>query len=166
MREQTDRRPRTRTDPAPAQMPETEEAVEAHWPPLTPEHGFPSHTVTPDSGRSPSVRCGTPPQKGTRHPPQNSKISHNKKQETPSAASPAKNHDDDFLRRHYPHQVKGRSCFASSQPAVTSSPVFDCDCILHPLPEKCKGLASGRLFGLACFGRITRSHVRWVGRAL
>jgi len=27
-------------------MPETEEAVEAHWPPLTPEHGFPSQHIT------------------------------------------------------------------------------------------------------------------------
>ena len=32
-----------------------------------------------------------------------------------------------FLRRYYPHQVKGRSLITSSQPAVTSSPVF----ILH-----------------------------------
>ena len=31
---------------------------------------------------------------------------------------------DDFLRRHYPHQVKGRSSITSSQPAHTSSPVF------------------------------------------
>ena len=31
---------------------------------------------------------------------------------------------DDFLRRHYPHQVKGRSWMTSSQPAHTSSPVF------------------------------------------
>ena len=30
----------------------------------------------------------------------------------------------DFLRRHYPHQVKGRSSITSSQPAFTSSPVF------------------------------------------
>ena len=31
---------------------------------------------------------------------------------------------DDFLRRHYPLQVKGRSWMTSSQPAHTSSPVF------------------------------------------
>ena len=31
---------------------------------------------------------------------------------------------DDFLRRHYPHQVKGRSWMTSSQPAHTSSPVY------------------------------------------
>ena len=88
MREQTDRRPRTRTEPAPAQMPETEEAVEAHWPPLTPEHGFPSQHMTRTQG--------APPQSGT------------KKQETPSAASPVKIHKQryDFLRRHYPHQVQ------------------------------------------------------------
>jgi hypothetical protein len=70
-------------------MPETEEAVEAHWPPLTPEHGFPSHT-------KPQTQ-GAPPQLET-----------TKKQETPSAASPVKIHKQcyDFLRRHYPHQVQ------------------------------------------------------------
>ena len=37
---------------------------------------------------------------------------------------PVKNLYYDFLRRHYPHQVKGRSLITSSQPAFTSSPVF------------------------------------------
>jgi hypothetical protein len=71
-------------------MPETEEAVEAHWPPLTPEHGFPSHT-------RPRTQ-GAPPQLATKK----------KKQETPSAASPVKIHKRcyDFLQRHYPHQVQ------------------------------------------------------------
>ena len=36
-----------------AKMPETEEAVEAHWPPLTPEHGFPSHTKPQTQGAPP-----------------------------------------------------------------------------------------------------------------
>ena len=31
-----------------------------------------------------------------------------------------------FLRRHYPHQVKGSKLITSSQPANTSSPVFIC----------------------------------------
>jgi hypothetical protein len=34
---------------------------------------------------------------------------------------------DDFLRRHYPHQVKGSKSLTSSQPAYTSSPAFNCD---------------------------------------
>ncbi|WP_431733102.1 hypothetical protein [Faecalibacterium prausnitzii] len=70
-------------------MPETEEAVEAHWSPLTPEHGFPSQIMTQTQG--------APPQLET-----------TKKQETPSAASPVKIHKQcyDFLRRHYPHQVQ------------------------------------------------------------
>ena len=89
MREQTDRRPRTRTEPAPAQVPETEEAVEARWPPLTPEHGFPSHIAQPGLRALPLSRG-------------------QKKQETLSAASPVKIHKQryDFLRRHYPHQVQ------------------------------------------------------------
>lgn len=32
---------------------------------------------------------------------------------------------NDFLRRHYPHQVKGSKLITSSQPAFTSSPVFN-----------------------------------------
>ena len=35
--------------------PETEEAVEAHWPPLTPEHGFPSHTKPQTQGAPPQL---------------------------------------------------------------------------------------------------------------
>lgn len=38
--------------------------------------------------------------------------------------SPVKNPRDDFLRRHYPHQVKGSKVIPSSQPVSTSSPVF------------------------------------------
>ena len=33
-------------------------SVEAYWPPLTPEHGFPSLLSGPNAGRSPSVRYG------------------------------------------------------------------------------------------------------------
>jgi hypothetical protein len=36
-------------------MPETEEAVEAHWPPLTPEHGFPSQIMTQTQGAPPQL---------------------------------------------------------------------------------------------------------------
>ena len=38
-----------------AEMPETEEAVEAHWPPLTPEHGFPWHTTPHTQGAPPQA---------------------------------------------------------------------------------------------------------------
>ena len=48
----------------------------------------------------------------------------NKNRRTRSGFSCKKSLDDDFLRRHYPHQVKGRSWMTSSQPAQTSSPVF------------------------------------------
>ena len=44
---------------------------------------------------------------------------------------PVKNLRYDFLRRHYPHQVKGRSSSTSSQPAPTSSPVFMNKEIVH-----------------------------------
>ena len=44
---------------------------------------------------------------------------------------PVKNLRYDFLRRHYPHQVKGRSSSTSSQPADTSSPVFMNKEIVH-----------------------------------
>ena len=37
-----------------------ENSVEARWPPLTPEHGFPSLQFGPDTGRSPSVRSRWP----------------------------------------------------------------------------------------------------------
>ena len=43
---------------------------------------------------------------------------------TAEGCSCKKSLHDDFLRRHYPHQVKGRSWMTSSQPAQTSSPVF------------------------------------------
>ena len=44
----------------------------------------------------------------------------------------------DFLRRHYPHQVKGSKFGYFLSACFTSSPVFDCDCILHPLRTNCK----------------------------
>ena len=44
---------------------------------------------------------------------------------------PVKNLRYDFLRRHYPHQVMGRSSITSSQPADTSSPVFMNKEIVH-----------------------------------
>ena len=36
----------------------------------------------------------------------------------------------DFLRRHHPHQVKGSKFGHFLSACFTSSPVFDCDCIL------------------------------------
>ena len=103
---------RPRKQPAPHRGTGIHEAVETCWSPLTPEHGFPSLT-SQDSGRSPSVR--------RRHCPQKTA---SKKQET-RCGPPAKNHDDDFLRRHYPHQVKGRSLQYFLSARCTSSPVFD-----------------------------------------
>ena len=44
----------------------------------------------------------------------------------------------DFLRRHYPHQVKGSKFGYFLSACFTSSPVFDCDCLLHPLRTNCK----------------------------
>ena len=51
--------------------------------------------------------------------------------ETRCGFSCKKSLHDDFLRRHYPHQVKGRSWMTSSQPAHTSSPVFISELIIH-----------------------------------
>lgn len=43
----------------------------------------------------------------------------------PDLVSCKKFDSNDFLRRHYPHQVKGSKLITSSQPAFTSSPVFN-----------------------------------------
>ena len=84
-----------------------------------------------------SHRCilaaqGAPPQPG-----------HKKTGGSP-ADPPVKNLDTDFLRRHYPHQVKGRSWSTSSQPAYTSSPVFlvVTPSSIHAAQGKCKTFAS------------------------
>jgi len=79
----------------------TEKAVEACWPPLTPEHGFPS-LYKPGPGRSPSARRGTAREGGfTSFPDKETK-----NREAPYAVPPEKSTiSHDFLRRHYPHQV-------------------------------------------------------------
>ena len=55
--------------------------------------------------------------------------------ETGRGFSCKKSLHDDFLRRHYPHQVKGRSWMTSSQPAHTSSPVF-ISMLLYTFPSE------------------------------
>lgn len=109
-------------------------SVDACWHPLTPEHGFPSLCVL-DSRRSPSARCefhgplssgsaakiradraiwSLPWQKNRRHQ---------------NLVPPAMIRFDDFLRRHYPHQVKGSKVTPSSQPVLTPD-VCKLPCIL------------------------------------
>ena len=80
-------------------------SVGAYWPPLTPEHGFPSQLFQ-GSGRSPSARS---------RPLRRLAATKNRRHH--SGASCKKSFSYDFLRRHYPHQVKGRSLVTSSQPA-------------------------------------------------
>ena len=80
-------------------------AVDAYWHPLTPEHGFPSQSFQ-GSGRSPSARS---------RPLRRLAATKNRRHH--SGASCKKSFSYDFLRRHYPHQVKGRSLVTSSQPA-------------------------------------------------
>ncbi len=104
-----------------------QKAVETFWSPLTPEHGFPSHRFKaqgappsarsrPDAGGWTTKKAGDP----LRHLLQ--KITH-----------------DDFLRRHYPHQVKG-----SKLKLLPLSPLHELPCvlfsryILHPSGAKSK----------------------------
>ena len=63
---------------------------------------------------------------------------------------------DDFLRRHYPHQVKGRSWMTSSQPAHTSSPVF-ISSLLYMFSFK---IASGIYLFAFCFYESCNRIVR------
>lgn len=51
------------------------------------------------------------------------------KQETPKTVPPATILFSDFLRRHYPHQVKGSKVTPSSQPVLTPG-VCKLPCIL------------------------------------
>ena len=51
-------------------------------------------------------------------------LSKDKKNEDARSGASVKEFVDDFLRRHYPHQVKGSKVCPSSQPVSTSSPVF------------------------------------------
>ena len=68
------------------------------------------------------------------------------KQETPVTVSPVKSISSkyalrryDFLRRHYPHQVKGSKFGYFLSACFTSSPVFCVDAhILHPSAPNCK----------------------------
>ena len=53
------------------------------------------------------------------------------KQESPEDASCKKSLCDDFLRRHYPHQVKGRSSVTSSQPAQQAPLYLFVERIIH-----------------------------------
>ena len=60
-----------------------------------------------------------------------------------------------FLRRHYPHQVKGRSWMTSSQPASTSSPVF---IYRHYIPCSCKMQENSLLHLVKGMGQSRISH--------
>ena len=90
-------------------------SVDAYWHPLTPEHGFPSLIY---------ITQGAPPQSATYVDIRFLLSPEHKKTGDTFWMPPVKNLYYDFLRRHYPHQVKGRSLITSSQPAFTSSPVF------------------------------------------
>ena len=94
------------------ETPLSQKAVEACWPPLTPEHGFPSQLFQ-GSGRSPSARS---------RPLRRLAATKNRRHH--SGASCKKSFSYDFLRRHYPHQVKGRSLVTSSQPALRAPLCF------------------------------------------
>ena len=54
----------------------------------------------------------------------------------PSAEAPVKTHRDDFLRRHYPHQVKGSKFEHFLSARMTSSPVFCCREYSTPIVPK------------------------------
>ena len=86
-------------------------SVDAYWHPLTPEHGFPSLNSYKAQGAPPR------PAAIRRIPFLLSRSVLKQKTGDTSADIPCKNSSHDFLRRHYPHQVKGRSSITSSQPA-------------------------------------------------
>ena len=77
-----------------------------------------SHRSVQNAGRSPSVRrC--------RGSDKTHLLSAGiKKQEGPDVAILLLSSIQNFLRRHYPHQVIGSKVIPSSQPVSTSSPVF------------------------------------------
>ena len=93
-------------------------SVEAHWPPLTPEHGFPSLLGRPGPRALPLGPL--PENRGagnvlSLHTPFVKRV---KKRRGPRWAARRVRSDDDFLRWHYPHQVEGRSgCFLSAKTA-------------------------------------------------
>ena len=80
-------------------------SVDACWHPLTPEHGFPSLQYRAQ---------GAPPRPAT-FPWTPFPLSKGNKKNRRRNTSCKK--QSNFLRRHYPHQVKGRSLRTSSQPA-------------------------------------------------
>ena len=127
-------------------------SVEAHWPPLTPEHGFPSLSLPRTQGAPPLSVPGWPGRPSD-SPPLSQR---SQKQRAPMGAcrqSPCMN----SLRWHYPHQVKGRSS-ASSQPV--GSPVF------APIMARCekvvKGACKRRWMGVQ-FQKIKNRGVRCRG---
>lgn len=83
-------------------------SVEACWPPLTPEHGFPSLQMLsgPNAGRSPSVRSQIPGRRLilSRLLPEGFLQKARRPANTRTAV---KSPSIDSLRRHYPRQVKG-----------------------------------------------------------
>ena len=116
-------------------------SVEAYWPPLTPEHGFPSlRWWTRAQGAPPLPAPGLAGASAVLHflseksdfarplrvpPPPGRRAAKRGRAKTGAApmGSPVLL-PHDFLRWHYPHQVKGSRRSASSQPAAASSPVF------------------------------------------
>ena len=121
--------------------------VENHFSPLTPKHGFPSL----------NTRLRALPLS----PPHVWNIAslYRKTGENLMWFPPEKSYD--FLRRHYPHQVKGSKVHPSAQPVNTSSPVFQLSKqkpetpVLMPPVEKLRTMTS--------YGGITR--IRLKGRS-
>ena len=78
------------------------------------------------SGRSPSARCACaqsrPLQGGNDSSSKNADKT--KTGDTRRGASCKKSYNNDFLRRHYPHQVKGSKVGSFLSACITSSPVF------------------------------------------
>ena len=89
------------------------------------------------SGRSPSARCGTSAEKYKASSLMVIGTQQKNRRHLPRCLLQKIIHSD-FLRRHYPHQVKGSKFRYFLSACFTSSPVFDCDCILHPLRTNCK----------------------------
>ena len=84
-------------------------SVEAHWLPLTPEHGFPSRTLQRPRALPPRPADSD----GLSLPfSQNFK----NKSRVPMGSPAKKDGIESFLRWHNPHQVKGSKRCASSQP--------------------------------------------------
>ena len=87
----------------------TEVRSKLYWLPLTPEHGFPSlHIPWPRAlplGQAAKCGIGYPP---LRKLEQKSRVQ--------PLRVPLHKANKNFLRRHYPHQVKGSKALLSSQP--------------------------------------------------